>query len=65
MAAPGTLVAPGDAAQLADAFTSILEDRDVAASMGHEGRLDVDARFSRERLRLKWRSMLASTLGLV
>ena len=61
----GTLVAPGDPAQLADAFTDILEDRDVAASMGREGRLAVDQRFSREQLRLKWRSMLASTLGLV
>lgn len=60
----GELVTPGDATCLANAMTRILMDRAVAESMGQAGRADVDAKFSRSRLRSSWRAMLASTIGL-
>ena len=58
----GDLVAAGDAPQLAESLTRILQDRALAEAMGRAGRSEVDERFSRDRQRSNWRAMLLATL---
>lgn len=58
----GTLVAAGDAGQLAESLVRILQDRDLAESMGRAGRREVDEKFSRDRQRSSWHSMLFATV---
>jgi len=59
----GELVRPGDARSLANAMAGILGNRRMAESLGEEGRMAVDERFSRQRSRLAWRTLLMSTVG--
>ena len=58
----GELVAPADATSLAASFTRILRSRDLAEAMGRAGREEVDMRFSRERARANWQSILMTSV---
>jgi len=59
----GDLVMPRNAVSLANALARILEDRELAVSMGREGRNEVDRRFSRDRMRSDWRDLLLAAIS--
>ena len=54
----GTVIAPGDAAGLAEALTSLAADPDRAEVMGRRARAMLDARFTRRHACARWSALL-------